>query len=623
MNRLATIAALLLMAASWSAPAWAQAQMLQQKQQEINQKAPASIPGAAIWAERCAQCHDNAVDRIPPRLHLQAFRTPEQVVTALTRGTMVPQAKGLSADQIKQVATYLIGTAPTDTVAFDPTANRCRHAAPPMKPRPADWASWGVDSGNARYQQDPGFSAADIARLKVKWVFGYPGDTVDGQPTITSGRLFVSSRFGWVFSLDAKTGCTYWSFEPEGGVRTAVVIGALPAGARAAKGAKFAAYFTTESGFLHAVDAETGKLLWKTRVGDHLVIRISGSPLLYNGRLYQGISTQEELATRDPKYVCCTSRGTLVALDAVTGKIIWKGYTIDEPKPIGTSTSGTPQFGPAGGTIWTTPTVDAKRNMIYANTGNSFSQVSTDGANAVVAFDLTTGARRWVMQALADDNWCGDKKELCPKTGPDMDMNGSPILTALGNGKQILLAGVKTGEAFGLDPDQDGKVIWHQKPMPRGNGWGYSAGDNNFYVNGRGGLAALDAATGEQRWLIPPPKEPVCSWQPAQITGVSAMFVAANKCTSSQMAATAAMPGAVFSGSTDGHIRAYRATDGAIVWDFDTGRTWEGVNGVKATGGSFNYTPVAIADGALYVTSGSGGHDQPGNALIVFSVDGK
>jgi polyvinyl alcohol dehydrogenase (cytochrome) len=622
MKRARGLKALILMTASWGLSMAAEGPRLPQMEGPLDQVPPASPEGAAIWTQRCSSCHDHPVDRIPPHVFLQFFRSPEQVVLALTKGPMVPQAQGLSEQQIRQVATYLTGRPPGAIVDIDPNANLCKKAAPRMQLGPQDWPDWGIDLNNSRFQRDPGFAAKDVPRLKVKWVFAYPPGQVDGQPTVTSGRLFVAHRSGRIFSLDAKTGCTYWSYQAKGGLRGAVVVGALPH--RAANDDRFAAYFATEDGHVEALDAEKGTPLWSTSVGNHPLIRLTGSPILYRDRVFVGISTQEELASHNRDYPCCTSRGAIVALDAVTGDMIWTAYTIDEPKPIGTSAIGTPKFGPAGATVWTTPTIDAKRNLVYANTGNSFTQVSVPTSNAVIAFDLKTGERRWVSQILAADNYCSDTPEKCPRTGPDVDMIGSPMLLTLSGGRQIVVATLKTGESFGFDPDQHGKMIWHHAPqLPLGSreaGWGFASDGTQYFQNGWG-ISALDTVNGKELWFTKAPA-PACSWKAVEIGGAMALF-GDNQCTSRSSAALVLIPGAIFDGALDGHVRAYRTTDGELTWDFDTGRTWQAVNGANATGGSINFGAQAIADGMLYVNSGAGGLNQPGNALIAFSVDGK
>lgn len=588
--------------------------------------------GAAIYAQRCANCHDFPSDRIPPRTYLSIIKTPDQVVTALSQGLMKPMADGLTVEQIRQVATHLTGRPPGQAADPDPSANMCRRKGPAIRLDAANWNGWGIDSDNSRFQRNPGLRAADVPRLKVKWVFAYPGAVVDGQPVYVSGRLFVTSRAGRVFSLDAKTGCTYWTHDTGGSLRTAVTVGAMPAGSAA----KFAAYFTTEAGFMRAVDAETGTLLWETRIEDHPITRITGSPTLYKGKLYQGLSSLEELSVRDPSYQCCTFRGGVVAVDATTGKIVWKSFTIDEaPKQIGTSSTGTKLFGPAGATTWMAPTIDAKRNLLYVGTGNSYTQVSVPTANAILALDLDTGKRAWAKQIRADDDVCPDRKpEACESKGPDLDFSVPPILRTLKDGKQILLGTSKAGDAWAFDPDQQGQVLWHtplHSPSAMAGSWGPAADDAQFYVNGpdlrggsdmvEGGLAAVDIATGAVKWLTPAPPA-VCSWKAGPQTEMTASF-GALQCTKSQPAGLALIPGVVFSASIDGHVRAFDTRDGKMVWQADTGQSWDAVNGAKATGGSISNGAQAVAGGMLFVNSGAAGVHQPGNALIAFSIDGK
>ncbi|MDB5394900.1 MAG: cytochrome oxidase Cbb3 [Rhodospirillales bacterium] len=589
----------------------------------------ASQPGAALYAERCAQCHDHPVDRIPPRAFLSIVKTPEQVVTALSAGVMQPMAAGLNPDQIKSLAVFITGKEPGATHDPDPEANRCAKPASSIALGPDDWNGWGHDSGNARFQADAGIKPANIPRLKVKWVFAYPGNVADGQPVIVGGMLFIANRAGRVFALNAETGCTYWSFLAEGGVHAGISVGALPDG-------KSAAYVTTENGYLRALDALTGAPVWTTRVEDHPATRLTGSPTLFDGRLYVPLSSLEEVSLFNANYACCTFRGGIAAVDAVTGKIVWKTHTIaQEPKQIGVSASGTKLFGPAGVAIFSAPTIDPKRKLVYAGTGNSYTQDSIDTANAVIAFDLETGARRWVAQALPDDNVCPKalKSEECPHTGPDFDFAAPPVLRTLPNGKEILVAISKADEAFGFDPDQNGKLVWRQtlgKGSRTAGVWGMAADATRIYVGGAdvrpqpgvtvGGLNGVDIATGKLDWRTPAPPA-VCGWGDAQ-TPLSIANGAVG-CSPAQPGAIAAIPGVVFSGSVDGHIRAFSSNDGTKLWDFDTGQHFKAVNADTAIGGSISNGAEAVAKGVLYVNSGSAGVHQPGNALIAFTVDGK
>jgi len=588
-----------------------------------------NAPGAALYAERCAQCHDHPVDRIPPRVFLSIVKTPEQVITALTTGPMELQAAGLTNEQKKQLATYITGKEPGATHDPDPNANRCAKSLEPIQFGPGDWAQWGHDSGNTRFQAKPGITAADVPRLKVKWVFAYPGNIADSQPTIAGHMLFVANHAGRAFALDAKTGCTYWSFEAEGGVHAAISVAKRPDG-------QAVAYITTDNGYLHALDALTGKVIWTTRVEDHPATRLSGSPTFYEGRLYVPLSSLEEVSLFNSNYACCTFRGGVAAVAVSTGKVVWKTHTIEkEPKEIGVNANGTKLYGPSGVAVFSAPTIDPKRKAVYVGTGNSYTQESVPTANAVMSFDLDTGARRWAYQALADDNICpkAQNPDDCRKIGPDFDFAAPPVLRKLPNGKDILVAISKADEIFGFDPDRNGKLVWRQK-IGKGSRtagvWGMSVDDLHMYVGSSdvrpgpdvvvGGLTAADHDDGKTVWHTPAPPA-VCAWG-----NVGSALAAANgavACSSAQPGATALIPGVVFSGSVDGHMRAFSTEDGHKVWDVDTAQTFQAINSGTATGGSISNGAEAIADGTLFVNSGSAGVHQPGNALIAYTVDGR
>ena len=175
--------------------------------------APADPAAKALFMERCSGCHDQAGGRAPATAYL-ATRLPTEIVYTLTRGEMRPQATGLTDQQIRSLAMYLTGR--QMDVEPDPDANRCA-ATGKIATDPKEWASWGHDIHNTRFQTDPGFTAADLPRLKVKWVFALPG--LAGSPIAAGDHVFVSSRMGKVISLDARTGCTYWAYDAGGPVR--------------------------------------------------------------------------------------------------------------------------------------------------------------------------------------------------------------------------------------------------------------------------------------------------------------------------------------------------------------------------------------------------------------------
>jgi polyvinyl alcohol dehydrogenase (cytochrome) len=580
--------------------------------------------GAALYGDKCARCHDGERERTPPR-RLLAERAPEEVVSALTAGSMRSQAAGMSVPDIDAVATFLTGRPPRAAMPAALPGGRCPGDDGAVDLAAPQWNGWGRDLENSRYQPGPGLTLEDVPRLKVKWAFAYPGAITYGQPTIVGHWLYVSSITGAVYGLDARTGCIHWSIEVGTEVRSAITVGA-----GAAPGT-VVAYFGDGRAVLHAVDAASGASLWETKLDAHEAARVSGSPVLHQGRLYVGLASREEGFATSIDYRCCSFRGSVSALEAATGKLLWKTFTIvEEPKPYRKSATEKPMLGPAGAAVWATPTLDAKRELIYAATGNSYTEIDTAGTDAIIALDLATGAVRWTRQTIPRDNYivgCADAPGAgnCPNPpGPDFDFGSSPILQTLPDGKQLILAGQKSGVVYALDPDDGGRIVWETR-LGKGGAlggieWGPAADLQNIYAaisdlarnpdQVPGGLTALNLADGKRVWQTPAPA-PVCSWGPM-------------RCSRAQSAAVTAIPGVVFSGSLDGHLRGYATQDGAIIWDFDTAKSYDTVNGAAASGGSLDTAGPTVADGMLYVNSGYGrfwGHR--GNVLLAFSVAGK
>jgi polyvinyl alcohol dehydrogenase (cytochrome) len=572
-----------------------------------------------LYSKRCATCHDSqAQARVPTREEISK-RSPEQIVKTMFTGPMTMQAIGLSPDEGRAIARYLTGKEFGSAEA--PATGFCPAGAKAFRPEPGGWNGWGVDSANTRYQPNPGLTADQIPKLKLKWAFGFP-DTIMAyaQPAVSGGRVFVGSGSGKVYSLDAATGCTYWIYDAGIGVRSAVTIANL-------SGGRFAAFFGDINANVHAVDASTGKLLWKVRVDDHPVARVTGAPMFYEGRVYAPVSSIEEASAMSTTYECCKFRGSVVALDAASGKQIWKSYSVTDPaRPTRKTKSGVQLYGPAGAAIWGAPTIDAKRKLIYAATGNSYTDVDINTSNAVLAIDMESGQLKWARQVLPKDNFvmgCRPGKEDCPaELGPDLDFGSSTILTTVAGGKQVLLAGQKSSILYGLDPDQQGKILWQIK-LGRGGAlggieWGFAANSSTAYVavsdrfggETSGGLHAVQIETGEKLWSSLPSK-PDCEPR-------------AKGCSPAKSAAISAIPGVVFSGSVDGHFRAYSTQTGEMIWDFNTGQKFQTVNGVEASGGSLDSGGPAIANGMVFTGSGYGlWNGAPGNVLLAFSVDGK
>jgi polyvinyl alcohol dehydrogenase (cytochrome) len=588
-----------------------------------------------LYAQRCAACHDQPRDRIPPRAQI-AQRSPEEVAQALTSGSMRSQSVGLSLIDINALAQLLTGRAPGPELRPPPEQNLCGARGPARLAAATDWNGWGRDLDNSRFQPQPGLAPAELPRLAVKWAFGLRGSTVYGQPTIVGGRLYLTSAAGRVYSLDAATGCTHWTFDAQAAARTAITIAALPGGP--------VAFLGDDSATVYALDASSGALLWKQQLDAHPMARITGAPVFRAGRLYVPISSLEEAPASAPGYPCCTFRGGVAALDAASGRVLWNTPVIAAtPRPYRRSSVGTQLYGPAGAAVWNSPTIDTRRGLLYVGTGNSYTDVRAPTTNAVVAIGLGSGRLRWVRQLNRSDAWVvgcaapivnpcppGDtcrsgRIANCPTTvGPDADFGVSPILHTLPDGRQLLLAGQKSGLVHALDPDREGATVWvtsaGQGGMVGGIEWGMAADATTVYApianvygaggHDPGGIAALDIATGRVRWSAPPIK-------------VGCSF-GARGCTGAQSQAATLIPGAVFSGAQDGHLRAYAAGDGRVLWDFDTARTFPTVNGVAGVGGSLDHGGAVVVDGVLYVLSGYGRiNGQPGNLLLALSVDGK
>ena len=430
------------------------------------------------------------------------------------------------------------------------------------------------------------------------------------QPTVVAGRVFVGADTGYVYSLDAATGCVYWSFLAQAGVHSASTVGPIEGHGAT----KYAVYFGDLKGNVYAVDASTGALLWTVSVDDHPVARITGAPSLYGGRLYVPVASFEEPAAMGQLYPCCTFRGSVVALDAGTGRQIWKTYVIPEVQPTRKTSKGVQLYGPAGGGVWNAPTIDPKRHALYVGTGDALTEPAPKNTDAVMALDMETGAVLWSVQDLENDAWISgcpdDKLESCPKSlGPDWDFGASPILKTLANGKSILVAGQKSGVVWGHDPDHKGAVVWKTNTADKAPGpsgqivWGGTADDRNAYFGlASGGLVALQLSNGERRWFAPltPPEN--------------------RKEYHGQEAAVSAIPGVIFSGGWDGFLRALSTANGKVLWEYDMAHEYKTVNGVAAKGGSVGSAGPTIAGGMLFVGSGAlGAHGgMGGNVLLAF-----
>ena len=623
---------------------------------QIAGAAPAGSPdGAALYQARCAGCHEHATDRVPSR-EVLSQNPASFILSTLRNGVMAPMAQGLSTAEMAAIA-HVVSKVPDDAKATkDVDVHRiwgdgvegtpldgpsCATPPPPIDLHAAaQWNGWSPTKDNARFQADPGLGKGDVPRLKLKWAFQYPG-AKNGQATVIGDRLFVTSMSGAVYALNARTGCVYWRHASAAATRTSVTVAALPAGAPA----KYALFISDWTKSAVALDADTGKQLWKTVIDDQPGEQMTGSLTYWDGKIFVPISSGNEAFAQSPAWECCKFRGALVALDAVSGRALWKRYTTDVvPHPFRKNSAGKDQWGPSGGSIWTAPTIDAARRLVYVGTSNSYTDVLYDHADSVMAIEADTGRIRWSYQLTPGDNYIdgcyrtgAERPANCPNpVGPDFSIGAAPILRDLPGGKQVLVTGQKSGVIYAVDPAHDGALVWKTRvgtgSALGGVEFGTAADATRVYAgvadivvfpreNGHPGLYALDLATGHLLWNTPTSIKPTCRWKNMWCHGALSQAISV-------------MPGVVFAGSYDGHFRAYDATTGKVIWDTDTGSSpVTTVAGTKAYGGVMDGSGPTIAGGMVYVHSGYAGRsgstagrdmrNADGNVLMAFSVDGK
>jgi polyvinyl alcohol dehydrogenase (cytochrome) len=576
-----------------------------------------------VYQKRCSACHDHATETIPPRDALKQLSVA-RILRTLDFGVMINVANVMNREEREAVASYLgvnrvdDATVPPQAYCSDRTVNIGASPSPV-------WNGWSPDLTNARYTTTSGITLNQVGKLKLKWAYAFEGDvSAFGAPTVLGRTLFIGSAGGAVQALSTDTGCVHWVYQASGPVRSALV--AVP------NGKTHVLVFTDLTGWAYGVEAENGKLLWKKKPELHESTRLTGTAAVHDGVVFIPAASWEETRSGNPEYPCCTFRGSVTALRAKDGSEVWKTYTIREkPRVIekGAGTVGT--FGPSGAGVWGSPTLDAKRGLLYITTGDNYSTPATDMSDAVVAMEIKTGKIVWSKQMTPGDIFGGAcTGGGCP--GPDYDFGSSVVMEKLPDGHEVLLAGQKSAVVYALDPDKKGAILWQTRVGKGGtNGgvqWGMASDGKQVYAAVSdlarkappgtviqvglppdpaqgGGLTALRIATGEKVWYAAP--------QPCGPTP---------KCSPAQPAALTAIPGAVFSGSDDGHLRAFATEDGRVLWDFDTVREYQTVNGARGKGGSLDGAGPVLIGGMLFVNSGyarNGGI--AGNVLLAFAPE--
>lgn len=580
---------------------------------------PATAPGKAVFAEHCATCHEGGVPKAPSPIFL-AMMPGDAIVSALTSGVMKAQGSALSTAQRVEVAEFLTRrriSAENKPVPPPVCKGPQLTFAAQDAPRPV---GWGHDNRRFIPADMAKLPAAAVPNLVLKWAYAFPGALrARSQPSYGWGTMFVGSQDGTIYAFDLDSGCTKWTQRVSAEVRTSIVADA----------ATKRLYFGDLLGRAYALDAFTGKILWSEKLDDHPDATITGTPTLGGGLLYVPVSSLEVAQPADPKYACCTFRGSVVALDPTTGAVRWRAYTVPQPPTEhGRTAEGSAILGPSGAPVWNSPTYDAKAGRVYFGSGENYSSPADDNSDAVFAVDAKTGKRLWHTQLTKGDAWnvgCMLGVGSCPKeNGPDHDVAASALLIPLANGGRMLVIGQKSGEAWGLDPDS-GKIAWKRQlghgGTQGGVHFGMAAEGTRVYVpindmpdtgdarvydaSIRGsGLHAIDAATGNILWNARAADR--CTDRKFCDTGVSA--------------AITAIPGVVFAGHLDGMLRAYDGTNGKILWQVDTTKPVSTITGIEGHGGSMSGPGTLVVDGHVVVNSGYGMYSHmAGNLLMMFA----
>lgn len=585
----------------------------------------AQLPGTAdagIYQIRCAICHEMGVERAPHTSTLQVM-SPNSVYQAMNGGIMSELSVGLSETDRLDIIEHLFGSR---ELPPKPALPRCESINPLSFDRPPNQAGWGFSHGNTRFvpQSSGGITADNVADLQIKWVFAIPQqDRSRSQPLVAGGTVVFGSGDGTVYSLDEETGCVRWTYDAGIEVRTGITISSQWPSDHSNESVSIV--FGDYAGKVHSLNLDTGEPLWVSHAHDHQGAMITAQPQYFDGVVYASVSSREYAYASDQSYSCCSFRGAVTAFDAQTGDLVWRTFVIPEPATaVGLTRVGVPIFAPSGAPIWNSVNIDPKRNQLYFGTGESYSSPADDNSDAIFALDLNTGEINWKWQSLAKDAWnlsCNDRSNPdhpnCPsEDGPDYDFGASTILVQ-GAERDILIAGQKSGEVFGLDPDT-GDVLWRNRVGAGGGKGGVHFGmaveGDTLYIpindslrtpGGRPGIFALDAFSGSTLWE----QESVdnCAGRSGCGPGASQ--------------AITAIPGAVLVGYVDGMFRAFTKDSGSLLFEYDTVREFQGVGDISGRGGSFGggAGPV-IYDGVMYLSSGYTMGYMPGNVVIALEV---
>ena len=588
----------------------------------------ANSPAALLYTARCAQCHDNPTGRIPPRASLR-YRAAESVYDSLSNGIMRPMTKGLTDDEIKSLVKLLTGREPKSIP--NPLDNQCASTSASVAMADGDWLSVHGDIQGRRFRQPTNIKADTANRLKLKWAYAYPGGA-KGPVTIAGDSVFLAGT-GYVVALQKDSGCVQWAHPIGSRTVRAVTVATIPASK--VKSATTVVLYGDDSTTIFALDAATGNALWNTNLDSHVLGRITAAPTVFDGVVYVPLSSMEDPLTHDKEYFCCSGRGGIAAVKLTSGELLWKQKHIVAPLMSLEHKQQTQQSfgkehgagyfeqGPAGASSYTPLTIDVRRSLVYASTAEEYGFTGAAGPYSVVAYHLKTGERAWQRSLLPSAE---QRAGICAKRETDcrnMFSTGTSVLIhPLADDQDILVVGMKSGYVHALNPDDDGQLLWSTQVAEGGDlggvMYGLASDADRIYVPVSdvdsptglftGSLVALEPTTGIMVWRTLAPK-PTCSWT-------------TQGCIGGQVAAVTVVSDMLFTGFWDGYLRIYASSDGRLLREIDTAVEFPAVNGV-ASGGQVSGYPVSVGKDALYINSGASSIMKSGNALLVYSLDGK
>lgn len=592
---------------------------------------------ATLFRTACATCHEVPETKAPPTATLRQLPAA-RILMAMELGKMQPQAAGLAPQQRVDLSRWLAAEEDAKRDAWIAERACARETPVPVTGR----GNWGLGRDNRREAVDVAIGRGNLDDLELQWSVALPAvTTMRSQPVVAGDTVFLGSKGAHLLALDRRSGCVRWSLATDAPVHSALTLDRTPDGVATL-------FFADELAMVYAVDATTGRLRWRERVKWFPTSIVSG-PVAYHGeRLYVPLSSFEVAAAGLPTHECCRSHGGIAALDATTGKALWRYDTTPHAVRTTVTRDGTQLWGPSGAPVWNSPTVDATRGVLYFGTGQNSSSPATDTSDAIIALDLATGERRWIFQALADDAWnaaCLSGGASCPvENGPDFDFGAAVILLRRPEG-DLLLAGQKSGEVFALDPDRKGAVVWRRRVGSGSSNGGIHHGmatdgqrvyvpvaDPERRIAGyvpKPGIYALDVDDGELLWSHP--VERGCVFDPADAPLIGLAEMAQGKAQRSPWpacsyyygpsAAAVVANGIVYAGALDGRLRLLDADSGQALRVIETNRPYRAGNGIDGHGGAIDVGGAIVEGNQLFVLSGYGMFGQmPGNMLLVYGL---